>query len=135
MKKLFFTFNLLLLSLLAFNQNIQSYEPLMDEFFSIYKNNTPPEAIDYIFKTNPTIIQRNAEEVTQIKLKLSALTAMLGEYYGYEKIKEQKYGDSLVIVTYMLKYAYQPLFYTFTLYYPKDKWQLQTVKFDDKIQN
>ncbi|HHW60262.1 MAG: hypothetical protein WBL11_06340 [Bacteroidales bacterium] len=120
------TFNL-------FNQNIPSYEPLMEEFFLIYKKNTPPEAIDFIFKTNPIIIQKNAEEITQIKLRLSAITAMLGEYHGYEKIREQKYGESLVVVTYMLKYSYQPLFYTFTLYYPNNKWQLQTIKFDDKI--
>ncbi|MFA5492195.1 MAG: hypothetical protein WC245_04520 [Bacteroidales bacterium] len=102
------TFNL-------FNQNIPSYEPLMEEFFLIYKKNTPPEAIDFIFKTNPIIIQKNAEEITQIKLRLSAITAMLGEYHGYEKIREQKYGESLVVVTYMLKYSYH-LYSTLLLY-------------------
>jgi hypothetical protein len=110
-----------------------SYNAVIEKFFTTFKKDGPDKAIDYIFSTNPYLDQ-SSEQVTTIKLKLATAVAVIGDYYGYEAVIVKEIGMSMAIGTYMVKYKRQPLFFTFVLYKPDKTWQIQTLRFDDKIE-
>ncbi|MPL99169.1 hypothetical protein SDC9_45385 [bioreactor metagenome] len=110
-----------------------TYQGVVEKFFSIYKNDGPEKAIDYIFSTNP-YLEPNSEQVTAIKLKLVTAVAVIGDYYGFDPVVVKEIGPSMTVGTYMVRYKRQPLFFTFILYKPDKIWQIQTLRFEDKIE-
>ncbi|HPB02146.1 MAG TPA: hypothetical protein PLZ67_04260 [Bacteroidales bacterium] len=132
MKKLFFAL-LLFIPALYINAQETTYQAVIDNFFSIYKNDGREKAIDYIFSTNP-FLEPNSEQVTAIKLKLATAVAVIGDYYGFDPVSVKELGPAMTIGTYMVRYKRQPLFFTFILYKPDKIWQIQTLRFDDKIE-
>jgi len=109
-----------------------TYQGVIEKFFSMYKDDGPEKAIDYIFSTNP-YLEPNSDQVTAIKLKLVTAVAVIGDYYGFDPVVVKELGPSMTIGTYMVRYKRQPLFFTFILYKPDKVWQIQTLRFDDKI--
>lgn len=101
------------------------------QFFKTYEN-SPQEAVDYIFGTNKWM-DRNKDAIQNVKTQLSSFLGLVGDYYGYEKITEKSIGDSYKLVSYMVKYDRQPIRFTFVFYKPKEKWQVQNFQFDDSL--
>ena len=132
MKKLVFAI-LLFIPALTMNAQENTYQGVIDKFFSIYQNDGPEKAIDYIFSTNP-YLEPNSEQVTAIKLKLATAVAVIGDYYGFDPVSVKELGPSMAVGSYMVRYKRQPLFFTFILYKPDKLWQIQTLRFDDKIE-
>jgi len=110
-----------------------TYQGVIEKFFSFYKDDGPEKAIDYIFSTNP-YLDPSSEQVTAIKLKLATAVAVIGDYYGYDAVVVKELGPAMTVGTYMIRYKRQPLFFTFILYKPDKLWQIQTLRFDDKIE-
>ena len=133
MKKLVFIL-LLFIPALTINAQETTYQGVIDRFFSIYKNDGPEKAIDYIFSTN-SYLEPSSDQVTAIKLKLATAVAVIGDYYGFDAVTVKELGPSMTIGTYMVRYKRQPLFFTFILYKPDKIWQIQTLRFDDKIES
>ncbi|HBG71341.1 MAG: hypothetical protein A2W93_01505 [Bacteroidetes bacterium GWF2_43_63] len=133
MKKLIIAL-LLLAPIIQLTAQESTYQGVIDKFFSIYKGDGPEKAIDYIFSTNP-YLEPNSEQVTAIKLKLATAVAVIGDYYGFDPVVVKELGPSMAIGTYMVRYKRQPLFFTFILYKPDKIWQIQTLRFDDKIES
>jgi len=106
-------------------------EDITNEFFEQYKN-SPMEAVDYAFSTNQWF-ERNMDAVENVKSQLDKVLNLIGEYYGHEIITEKSLGQSLKLVSYLVKYNRQPLRFTFVLYKPKDRWQVQNFLFDDNL--
>lgn len=131
MKKIFLLFVFALSVQFVLAQNT-TYQGVVEEFFKLYENEGPNKAIDFIFSTNE-YLQSNEEQVTAIKLKLSTAVSIIGDYSGYEPVIIKEIGQSMVQGTYMVKYARQPLFFTFVMYKPDKYWQIQTLRFDDKL--
>lgn len=107
-------------------------EEITDEFFKTYTE-SPLKAIDYIFGTNKWMIERNKDGIENIKTQLTSFLGLVGDYYGYEKITEKSVGASYKLISYMIKYDRQPVRFTFVLYKPKDKWQIQNFQYDDSL--
>ncbi|RWU09954.1 hypothetical protein [Pedobacter chitinilyticus] len=103
-------------------------QKLMDTFFEKYKTN-PGEAIDFIFKTNTDIA---ADQVKELKEKLSTISLLAGEYHGQEQITSQKATSSLVYFSFLVKHD-KPIRFIFMFYKPKDKWKIYKFKFDDQV--
>lgn len=133
MKKLLFAL-LLLAPVMHLAAQETTYQGVIDKFFSIYKDDGPEKAIDFIFSTNP-YLEPNSDQVTAIKLKLATAVAVIGEYYGFDSVDVKELGPSMAVGTYMVRYKRQPLFFTFILYKPDKIWQIQTLRFDDKIES
>lgn len=131
MKKVFFIVVFALSVNVLFAQNT-TYQGVVEEFFSLYENKGPNEAVDFIFSTNK-YLESNQDQVTAIKLKLGTAVAVIGEYTGYEPVIVKEIGQSMMQGTYMVKYLRQPLFFTFIMYKPEKYWQIQTLRFDDKL--
>lgn len=131
MKKVFLILVFALSVNVLFAQNT-TYQGVVEEFFSLYENKGPNEAVDFIFSTNK-YLESNQDQVTAIKLKLGTAVAVIGEFTGYEPVIVKEIGQSMMQGTYMVKYLRQPLFFTFIMYKPEKYWQIQTLRFDDKL--
>lgn len=81
------------------------------KFFELYKRD-PVKAVDYAFSTNKWM-ERNKDGVDNLKNQLTNTLGLIGDYYGYELITEERVGDNLKYVSYLLRYDRQPLRFTF----------------------
>lgn len=107
-------------------------EALIDTFFSYYKSSGINKAIDYVFATNKYMTQ-SQEVIDNIKLRFNKATPQLGQYFGYELFIKREAGPSYVFLSYLMKFERQPIQISFILYKPFNKWQIQNLRFDDKI--
>jgi len=112
----------------------QTSEALADTFFSYYKHSGMDKAIDYVFGTNK-YMKQSQEVIDNIKLRFNKATPQLGPYYGYDLFIKREAGPSYVFLSYLMKFERQPIQISFILYKPKDKWQIQNLRFDDKVEN
>lgn len=107
-------------------------EDVTNEFFNLYENKSSDEAVDYVFATNKWL---NSDKTTidGIKAQLKKGISIIGQYYGYELIEKKDLGGNYVMLSYMLRYDRQPIKFMFILYKPNQKWQIQNLKFDDRL--
>jgi len=132
MKKFLFIASFVLFTFGAYAQ--QDYENIVDQFFTLYSKEAPEKAVDFLFTTNP-YMDINSEQAKKIKVQLGTVTALIGDFFGYELMRKEQLAPSLVSLTYLVKHKRQPLYYTFVFYKPNDKWQILNVRFDDKLEN
>lgn len=104
---------------------------ITEEFFRQYGLD-PMKAFDYAFSTNKWM-DRNQDAVENLKNQYNQLLPLIGTYYGYDLISEKSMGDHLKVSSFMLRYDRQPMRLTFVFYKPKDQWQVQNLKYDDKL--
>ena len=129
--KLLIIFSLLLLlgHLRGYAQN--EHQIITDEFFRRYETD-PLAAMDFAFATNKWL-NRNRIAIEQLKNNFKELRPQLGEYFGFEKLKESQITDRLRLATFMVRYDRQPLRFTFILYKPNDVWHVHNLKYDDSL--
>ncbi|QBA63128.1 hypothetical protein [Muriicola soli] len=122
----------LLLLLGHLRANAQNeHQIITDEFFRRYETD-PLEAMDFAFTTNKWL-NRNRIAIEQLKNNFKELRPQLGEYFGFEKLKESQITDRLRLATFMVRYDRQPLRFTFILYKPNDFWRVHNLKYDDSL--
>lgn len=134
MKNILFVAVLFVFSFSATLKAQNSADEILEIFFEYYSQNKTDDAIDYVFSTNK-YLQGAEQQIVSIKEKLKTVTSVIGPYFGYEKILEKKLGESYVFIKCMVKHDRQPLFFTFMLYKPDKIWQLQSLRFDDKLED
>ncbi len=106
---------------------------ITDEFFKLYAIE-PMKAFDYAFSTNPWL-SRNHDAIDNLKNQYSNLLPLVGNYNGYEVITEKNIGENLKLTSFMVRYDRQPIRLSFVLYRPDDTWQVQNLKYDDRLSN
>ena len=74
---------------------------ITDKFFGIYATD-PLKAVEYGFSTNKWA-ERKQDDIISLKNKLKNLVALLGDYYGYEKLTEKTAGESTKMVTFLVE--------------------------------
>ena len=92
----------------------------------------PQSAIDSLFSTNEWMM-RSLDTRDQIKTQLTNLLPLIGAYHGREQIATRQVGGSLVLYSYLFKYARQPIRFNFMFYRPEAKWTLYKFTFDDSF--
>lgn len=130
MKQLIALFALILSSTLmlpAQTSSNQDTERLVEDFFKTYKRKGQAEAVSELMGTNKWLALSSAEKTSN---QLTDVTNQLGEYQGYERIKETVYGTNVIQYVYLVKYDRQPLRFTFRFYRPDKKWQAQKFDFE-----
>ena len=133
MKQLILFFALILSSTLMLNAQTSSNpdtEKLVEDFFKTYKRKGQAEAVSELMGTNKWLALSSAEKISD---KLIEVTNQLGEYQGYERIKETVYGTNVIQYVYLVKYDRQPLRFTFRFYRPDKKWQAQNFDFESEF--
>ncbi len=58
---------------------------------------------------------------------------LYGKLLGYELIKEEAFGQSVVRLLYLLKSEKNPTIWEFYFYKPKNSWHLAHIMFDDQF--
>jgi hypothetical protein len=107
-------------------------EDVTGKFFELYEKDGAAKAIEYIFDNNK-YMDKNSDVLTQIQSRLSQLVTLVGTYNGYELMESKYLGQSYLQQIFILKYDRQPIKFIFLLYKPKDVWQIQNLRFDDKF--
>lgn len=91
---------------------------ITDKFFKSYEE-SPQQAVDYIFGTNKWMTDETKLGIENVKTQLTNFIGLVGDYYGYEKITEKSVGESYKLISYLIKYDRQPIRFTFIFYRPK----------------
>ena len=112
----------LTLTINAQPSNNSDTQKIVDQFFKTYKEKGHEEAVTTLLETNKWIPEKSAENVST---KLTELLDQIGQFYGYDKIKESTYGPNVIQYTYLVRYDRQPLRFLFRFYRPNDTWQTQ----------
>ena len=108
-----------------------STQEITENFFSLYAKD-PIKAVEYAFSTNKWF-DRNQDGVANLKTKLKNTVDLCGEYYGYELLSEKTAGQSIKMITYIVKYDRQPIRFSFFMYKPKDTWKVNNFSYDENI--
>jgi len=106
---------------------------ITNKFFKIYSID-PIKAVDFAFSTNKWFEQKQ-DDVSNLKSKLKNLIDSCGAYCNYEKLTERTAGQSLIVITYLIKYERKPIRFTFTLYKADKFWQVNNFSFDENLGN
>lgn len=107
-------------------------EEITTHFFELYQSQGSDAAVDYVFSTNKWL-NNEKTAVETIKAQLKKGIAIVGQYYGYDLIEKKSVTENFVMMSYLLRYDRQPLRFVFILYRPSKTWQIQTMKFDDRL--
>ena len=109
------------------------HRDITDEFFKLYAID-PMQAFDYAFSTNKWM-ERNQDAVENLKNQFGNLLPLIGNYRGYELLVEKNIGENLKMASFMARYDRQPIRLTFVFYRPHKTWQVQNLKYDDRLTN
>jgi hypothetical protein len=112
----------------------QKPEDITEKFFQLYEEKSSDDAIDYVFATNKWLFGEKTSQ-DNIKAQLKKGIAIIGQYYGYELISKKALSESYVSLHYMLRYDRQPIQFIFIMYKPNQNWQIQNLKFDDRLED
>lgn len=124
-------FPLTLLAALLITGNVFSQsEPkdIIKKFFDIYRLQESNEAIDYLF-TNSPYAEEIVEGIDDLKRKVKKQISQIGLYYGFDLIGERKAGPNIIMYTYIVRHARQPIVFSFSFYKPNTKWNLHNFKY------
>ena len=124
---------ILLLAAPAVFGQLETTEKITETFFKTYKQN-PTKAYGDLFADNKWMKDKQSD-IETVKIKLNDFLSGIGEYYGYEPITEKNAGESYILKSFLVKYERQPLRFTFLLYRPRDKWQIQNFTYDTEIED
>ncbi len=124
----------LLLSFVLWNSGFSQAgcDSIPKNFFRIFEEKGSDAAIDYVYSTNK-FMRANIQANLKVKSELKKIISLIGKYKGHELMEKKVISPSYVQLYYLAKFDRQPLKFIFVLYKPSDKWQLQKLKFDDKV--
>jgi len=74
-----------------------------------------------------TVIEKSVEQRKRIAFRF-------GDSLGYELVRQQRLGDSLVRYVYIEKFERSALRWNFVLYKPADSWTFDSISWDDNLQ-
>ena len=99
-------------------------------FFKTVMEGQVDRAYDKLLEGSP--IKQKTQAVTLLKKQTSVALAIYGKLLGFEFIKQENYGNSIVRLVYILKCEQVPLTWEFYFYKPKTNWILVNIKFNDQ---
>jgi hypothetical protein len=121
---------LVLLFVAAAPAQEKSPKVVTDGFFRLLMEDKAPQAFDLVFSGSP-IAKLKPEESEMIKQQAHESMTANGKVLGYELIREEKFGGSLLRLVYLLKSETVPTVWQFVFYKPKSDWFLLGVTFFD----
>lgn len=104
-------------------------EKIIENFFSLTTERGASSAIDYLFSNNPQLYTK-IDSLNQLKKSFTNINQLLGKFYGYETISNEKFYNSLQIIIIFAKYEKQPLRFLFVFYKPEHKWMTYRFEID-----
>jgi hypothetical protein len=109
-----------------------SPEDISNKFFNIYKKASFDKGLDYLFSTNQ-YAKEYQPELDTIKHQVTYSVQLVGAFLDYELISQKKAGNSMILLTYLVKCERDALTFRILFYKPINTWQAQSFNFDNKI--
>ena len=91
------------------------------------------EAYDTLFKDSNIPVAK-PQAVTMIKTQTASGLPLYGDIVGFEKVREEKIGSSLVRLVYILKSEKAPTVWELYFYKAESDWFLANIVFNDQFQ-
>ncbi len=110
----------------------QTPEAVADSFFYHFKKNGVERSLQYVFSTNK-YLKQNPEVVNTLKDKFNKALPIIGKFYSYDLYLKKQVGNSFAQLGYLMLFDRQPIKIVFNLYNHGDHWQIQDLRFDDKL--
>ena len=107
-------------------------EEITYEFFTLYEN-SPEKAYDFL--TRDLLLKADTQTIENLKIQFINNVAGEGGYFGNERIGEKNIGNSLKMLTFIIKHEKRPIRVSFIFYKLKDKWELKEFNFDGELIN
>jgi len=130
MKTAIFAAILILVFVSASPAQDKSPKIVTEEFFRLLMQNKMPEAYNQLFVGSP-VPKLRPEETDIIKEHTQSTLADYGKILGYDLIREEKFGGSVLRLVYLLKSEVVPTIWEFFFYKPNSEWYLLGVTFSE----
>jgi hypothetical protein len=106
----------------------------VEEFFGNIKAGKVTEGYD-ILLAGSGIPAMKPQAVEVLKKQTSSGLSMYGKIIGFEKIREEQFGTSIVRLVYVLNSEEAPTIWEFYFYKPQANWFLANILFNDQFQS
>lgn len=103
-----------------------------EAFLSSIQDGNISDAYDRLF-IGSSIPQDKPQAISLIKIQTKSGLPLYGKILGYDFVKEEKYGSSIVRLIYILRSEKAPTIWEFYFYKPKKSWFLANVIFNDQF--
>lgn len=109
----------------------KSPRSMTEGFFRLLMQNKMPEAYTQLFVNSP-VPKLRPEEISMLKQETETALGAYGKTLGYELIREERFGGSVLRLVYLLKSEIVPTVWQFFFYKPASDWYVLGVAlFDD----
>ncbi len=105
----------------------------VEEFFAYIKAEKVSQGYDILF-AGSGIPAMKPQAVDMLKTQTGSGLPMYGKILGSEKVREEKFGTSIVRLVYILKSEKAPTIWEFYFYKPQTSWFLGHIIFNDQFQ-
>ena len=105
----------------------------VEEFFTQVKAGKVGPAFDTLL-AGSGIPAMKPQGVETLKTQTASGLPILGKILGFEKLREETFGTSIVRLVYVLKSEKAPTIWEFYFYKPQKNWFLANVLFNDQFQ-
>lgn len=122
----------LLLPLSLFASEPTSPKQMAEAFLASVQKGDISDGYDRLFMGS-AIPQDKPQAIALVKTQTQSGLPLYGKILGYEMVKEEKFGTSIVRLVYILKSEKAPIIWEFHFYKPKGSWFLANVIFNDQF--
>jgi hypothetical protein len=105
----------------------------VEEFFGYVKGAKISQGYDILFAGSDIPVMK-PQAVDMLKTQTASGLPMYGKILGFEKVREEKFGTSIVRLVYILKSEKAPTIWEFYFYKPQTSWFLGNIIFNDQFQ-
>ncbi|GEM_PF-5604994 len=113
-----------------FAVGVPSYQAQVEQFLQTIVDGRVDEAYDGLFKDSSLLkLKPQAIEIT--KQQTNMLVSLYGKKLGFEFIKKQTFGNSVIRLIYIIKTENIPITFEIYFYKPTSKWLPASVNFED----
>ncbi len=110
----------------------QSPKAMAETFFRTLQGGKISQAYDQLF-AGSTIPQTKPQAVEAVKRQTESGLPQLGKILGFELIREEKFGTTIVRFVYLLKLEKSPTVWELYFYKPKTAWFIVNLMFNDQF--
>lgn len=104
----------------------------VEEFFENYNPEKPRIALVELFSSNKYMYGEDVSEgLMNVNTELIRLGNMVGQYYGYEIIREATSGSCLCKIVCIVRFDRQPVQFSFTFYKGENEWKIYKFLYSD----
>ena len=114
-------------------QNKEALTPtgIAESFLARLGKGEVEPAYQQLFAGSPLAAQPT--QLQMLKSQTESALSIFGKALGFELYKQEKFGESLVRLTYVQRLERHPLVWKFWVYRPGSEWQVNAVVFNDQF--